>query len=179
MPFTLPVTIKVPKIPRPFMILITIIILSVSVLAIILITNPQGLPGMMGPDYVPGQESKDWAISELESGSGMELSFPLRTIYSPGDSFRVTMTMRNQFHEERTFYMDIIQESGPMGITPSFNELVGTLDPGETTTRNLEVVTLPTSPTGVYLYTVVACSDGPCADGREPYSQGKIVFRLI
>ena len=170
-------------IPRAPLVVIVLAFTAVAALAFVVSLNPAifgSIVNVKSADKAT-QEATDTMAEKLDSGSRMEIAFPRRTLYSPGDTFSATLGISNRFDAEKRFYINLIQETGPEG-GPVFmyNKDTGLLAPGESKISDIGVVTYSSTSTGPYSYSVVVCTDEPCSpESPGFYSQYRMNFRIL
>jgi hypothetical protein len=176
-------SIIIMKFPRIPIIVIILVFIIVAGFAFSVSLNPGGFGNLItvDSDNKPPKEVLDSLDEKLNSGNRMELAFPFKTIYSPGEVFEATLGIINLLNEDSNFYIDIVQESGPEnGPLLVYKKETGLIKPREGKKIDIGVISYPSTPEGIYSYSVLVCLKPSCTgDSPDLYSSREMSYRIM
>lgn len=157
--------------PRALPILIIVALLIVAGIVLVFSFGPAAL----GPvSEAPPQDLVEDLRQDISSGTKMELAYPLKSVFSVGESFSATLGLSNTLDHAEAFTIEITQTSGPEnGPTISYQRSTGILQPGASFFTDITFTTTNAEP-GSYLYDITAF----ITESGDTYAQKTIAFTL-
>ncbi len=169
-------------IPKAPIIIIVLAFAAVAALAFLISLNPAGFGGIadIKSTNKVTEEATEKLVENLESGDVVQMVFPPRTVYSPGDTFSAALGINNRYNAEKIFYINVIQDSGPEnGPVLLYDKNTGPLAPRENKVIDIVAITYFNTPAEAYSYTIVVCTEESCSlDSPGFYYQLKMNFRI-